>query len=148
MRAIIGRMKTCTGCHQAKSLDDFTKRTKSRDGRSPRCRLCTRAAVQGHYERRADYYRDKQRKRRKELRARFVTIVREAKSAPCMDCGLSFPYYAMDLDHVTGKKKFILSKASSVSANEEVLRAEIAKCEAVCATCHRIRTWTRKHTAP
>ncbi len=47
--------------------------------------------------------------------------------------------YVMDLDHQTPKdKKFNLSDAGR-SSTETVL-AEIAKCDAVCANCHRERT--------
>jgi hypothetical protein len=31
----------------------------------------------------------------------------EIKQQPCEDCGLSFPWYVMDLDHVRGDKNLI-----------------------------------------
>lgn len=46
----------------------------------------------------------------------------------------------MDFDHVRGTKKFAISTyAHAVSS--ETLTKEIAKCDLVCANCHRERTY-------
>ncbi len=39
------------------------------------------------------------RKVRIRLREETRVIVREAKSVPCADCGVKYPYYVMDFDH-------------------------------------------------
>lgn len=65
------------------------------------------------------------------------------KQQPCADCGKIYPPYVMDFDHVRGEKKFDIS-LSERTAWETVL-AEIAKCDVVCANCHRERTWERAH---
>lgn len=48
----------------------------------------------------------------------------------------------MDLDHVRGQKEFKVSEAvqKAYVITIEKLRVEIAKCDVVCANCHRIRT--------
>jgi hypothetical protein len=48
----------------------------------------------------------------------------------------------MDLDHVRGQKEFKVSEAvaRAYGTNLARVRAEIAKCDVVCANCHRIRT--------
>jgi hypothetical protein len=79
----------------------------------------------------------KDRKRR-----RLRELVRAAKDRPCADCGVRYPYYVMDLDHVDGDKVMIVSKLVNFGATSRVVD-EIAKCEAVCANCHRARTWRR-----
>jgi hypothetical protein len=73
-------------------------------------------------------------------------MIRQAKSVPCADCGLSFPYYVMDFDHRPGEiKDFALANVASQSRiSAKRIRAEIAKCDVVCANCHRIRTWRRR----
>lgn len=70
--------------------------------------------------------------------------VREAKNKPCADCGVKYHHYVMDLDHVRGQKSFPLAKVNrTISA--KVIAAEIAKCEVVCANCHRERTYGRNN---
>jgi hypothetical protein len=46
----------------------------------------------------------------------------------------------MDFDHVRGQKVdgiSVMMNTRSLAAVQE----EMAKCEIVCANCHRIRTW-------
>jgi len=67
---------------------------------------------------------------------------RNKKDGPCVDCGVSFPSYVMQFDHVRGDK---LIKVSDLSlSSDAVLVTEIAKCDLVCGNCHKIRTHTRR----
>lgn len=75
--------------------------------------------------------------RRKNLRQ----IILDAKTRPCKDCNQSYPVYVMDFDHVKGAKSFNLGSVTAVTVAESTLLAEIAKCDVVCANCHRIRTY-------
>jgi len=76
----------------------------------------------------------------------FRTRVSELKAnKPCADCGRILAPVAMDFDHVRGLK-FREVSAMQNFAWPRVL-AEIAKCELVCANCHRIRTQARKRAA-
>lgn len=60
----------------------------------------------------------------------------------CTDCGLKMPEHpeVFDFDHIdpTQKTGSVASKLTSGSLAS--LKDEIAKCEVVCANCHRIRT--------
>ena len=76
--------------------------------------------------------------------------VNNLKQVPCADCGESRNPEAMDFDHVRGRKKGNVSQLLGTVPFHEVL-AEIAKCEVVCAGCHRERTKERhqsKHRTP
>jgi len=54
----------------------------------------------------------------------------------------------MDLDHLPGyQKRFSLSLALTRAYSAARVRAEIAKCQAVCANCHRIRTAARRRSS-
>lgn len=64
------------------------------------------------------------------------------KNNPCRDCGDCFPPEAMDFDHVRGKKIASIAQMRSRAWTQVLI--ELAKCELVCANCHRIRTWQRK----
>lgn len=70
--------------------------------------------------------------------------VRTLKAAPCTDCGQTFPPECMDFDHRDGRTKLrgvgILAGAGS---SRRLISTEIAKCDLVCANCHRIRTQRR-----
>jgi hypothetical protein len=65
------------------------------------------------------------------------------KDKPCADCGQKFPPYAMDFDHVDENKLENVSRIASRHGSLKAMEAEAAKCEVVCAVCHRIRTFTR-----
>lgn len=67
----------------------------------------------------------------------FVIAYKTGK--PCMDCDREFPPCAMDFDHVRGDKKKDVSSLTTIKS----ITAEIAKCDLVCANCHRIRTFKR-----
>lgn len=64
------------------------------------------------------------------------------ESQGCTDCGIT-DSRVLDFDHLPEyKKDFVIAKGYSKSL--EVIKAEVAKCEVVCANCHRIRTYERR----
>jgi len=75
----------------------------------------------------------------------FREWINEIKDEPCLDCGLRSPPEAMDFDHVDGSK--IAGITQMWSWGREKVLAEIAKCELVCANCHRERTVFRMREA-
>jgi hypothetical protein len=91
----------------------------------------------------------------------LVEIVHEAKVGPCSDCGVTYPIHVMQLDHRPGSgKAFNVSSvlwgkrdpgrdaaAAELGSIVAALRAEIAKCDLVCANCHAERTFGR-HVSP
>jgi hypothetical protein len=96
-----------------------------------------RAAVRRHYEANKQYYKDKAARRAKELRE----FLSQAKSVPCTDCRQEYPPYVMDFDHrEPGEKEFQPHKLPQLGSMKKLL-AEIAKCDVVCANCHRERTF-------
>jgi hypothetical protein len=76
--------------------------------------------------------------------AKKQAYIDEIKSAPCCDCNGKFPPECMDFDHVRGKKNCNVSAMIARAFSLESVIEEIAKCEVVCANCHRIRTRKRK----
>ena len=68
----------------------------------------------------------------------------ELKDKPCADCRKKYPPYVMDFDHREGEEKsFLISKYAGRVSRKRLL-AEAAKCDVVCANCHRERTHQRK----
>jgi hypothetical protein len=56
----------------------------------------------------------------------------------------------MDFDHREGEEKLFAVSAggNKVRLSQSQLLAEIAKCDVVCANCHRERTHRRKQSWP
>lgn len=110
-------------------------------------RVYTKGYAKKYGERRYYYpdayrrYQAKHGHRRKKQESTRAWIA-ELKASPCLDCGNRFPPECMDYDHCRGVKKFGIG--TSHLRSREVILAEIAKCDLVCANCHRIRTLARK----
>lgn len=98
-----------------------------------------REARRRHYEANRDQYKDRTRKERD----RLLEILREEKAKPCTDCRESYPYYVMDFDHREGETKTAGPATLPRLGSEKRLREELAKCDVVCANCHRERTHQR-----
>lgn len=75
-------------------------------------------------------------------------IVLLLKQKPCADCGKFYPPCCMDFDHVRGKKVDNVSKLAARRVPVQEILDEVAKCELVCAICHRIRTAKRNNERP
>ena len=131
--------KCCARCKQEKALAEFAK--KRATDYQPYCRNCQQEYRREHYRKNRAKYLAKV----KDRKAQLLRILRRAKDKPCADCGVKYPYYVMDLDHRQGECK--LGNFAAVirwgALTENSLRLEIAKCEVVCANCHRMRTHRR-----
>lgn len=69
----------------------------------------------------------------------------EAKSHPCVDCGLNYAMECMEFDHKDpATKAYNVASMVSHNYNLELIKLEVAKCDLVCTCCHRIRTWKDK----
>jgi hypothetical protein len=60
----------------------------------------------------------------------------------CADCGFRSHHAALDFDHRPGTDK-VRDIKSGQQLGWKALQDEIAKCDVVCANCHRIRTYLR-----
>lgn len=68
-------------------------------------------------------------------------VLRQYKDKPCMDCGVKYPYYVMQLDHRDPSTKLTHpGRVPSRGWSEEKTLAEFEKCDVVCANCHMERT--------
>jgi hypothetical protein len=133
-------VKSCPKCQRCLPLSDFGVRKSGKPQHW--CRACHRSYQREYYERHKDYYLALQEERVE----RHRRLIRQAKDVPCADCGVRYPWYIMDFDHRPGEKKlFNLSiAAGQTRLSWKQIAAEIAKCDVVCANCHRERTYQRK----
>lgn len=82
-------------------------------------------------------------KHARKKRSEWFAFIAEIKSVPCMDCGGAFDPVCMDFDHRPGEIK-LLAVSMGYRVAREIALAEIAKCDIVCANCHRLRTHRRR----
>lgn len=130
-------MKNCTKCGIAKPLEEFPRKSSRKDGRGSACKICHRKYTRRHYQKNKQYYKDKAKRVQDEIRE----FIRESKHMkPCADCGVAYPYYVMHFDHQYDKR-FNLNEATRHTSSLKTVKAEIAKCEIVCANCHSERSW-------
>jgi 5-methylcytosine-specific restriction endonuclease McrA len=71
-------------------------------------------------------------------------LLDDLKAVPCADCGAHFPACAMDFDHRVGTSKRLAVSRLIGRAGTAAILAEVAKCDIVCANCHRDRTFRRR----
>jgi hypothetical protein len=101
------------------------------------------------YQKSRGYSASDYQKNKSSIKAKFKLlvnvrsdVVHKAKEVPCTDCGIQYPYWIMQFDHVRGKKEFTIGQKLYCCGVKKLL-AEIAKCEVVCANCHSNRTYLR-----
>lgn len=130
-------------CKQELPFEAFNKKSDRKDGLQGQCRECWKVYYKEHY-----YQQGKEKDRLARKRDTERAAIREhlvaAKSVPCADCGVQYPSYVMDFDHL-GNKSFTIG-GSAPHQSLAKIKAEIAKCEVVCSNCHRQRTWQRQQT--
>ena len=88
--------------------------------------------------------REKNIRRQKTRRNKYRRVIQELKTGQsCLDCGVEYPPHVLDFDHRPGEVKLFNITALGKVPSMKVFLAEIAKCDIVCANCHRQRTWER-----
>ncbi len=124
----------CANCHRDRTYRAFTAGTI-------RALSFTRRAVGGTAE---------QRRCREKWRAKWSQqsdLLRSFRDTPCLDCHRSFAWYVMEFDHrEPGQKTAEVTRLSGQASLRRLLE-EIAKCDIVCANCHRVRTHVRRESA-
>lgn len=82
--------------------------------------------------------------RKRERWRTHARLLDELRDVPCADCGQRFPPCAMDFDHRDGlTKREAVTRLVGRAGLRRILE-EVAKCDIVCANCHRSRTAARR----
>jgi len=120
-------MKTCSLCGVAKSVSEFHRNGVSKG--KPRLRSCCKVCSKPIDRKKA---------------AASKSIYRQAKldalKEGCTDCK-NTDIRVLEFDHRPGVEKLFDIGGDPKGLNK--LLEEIAKCDVVCANCHRIRTIER-----
>lgn len=73
-------------------------------------------------------------------------IAYDALAAGCKRCGES-AIEVLDFDHIRSDKRMSVMRLVHIRASAESVRDEIAKCQILCACCHRLITAERRRVA-
>src|SRR5437870_5766116 len=111
----------CPSCSTDRLASDFCRNASRYNGLQSHCRTC--------------------RAQRHKWRTWAVGVLKKALGG-CVDCGYNDRAEALDFDHLDSSSKF-KEIAHMVDKSWHYILAEMAKCEIVCANCHRVRTSQR-----
>ena len=137
-----GATKKCHRCGEPKPADDFAWRQRAQGRRDSFCRPCRSAYGKEHYRANKQRYIDQAAiVKRRVLRQRTIYLIDYFQTHPCVDCGERDPI-VLEFDHLRDKS-FAIGQALHGYRWQTILD-EIAKCEVVCANCHRRRTARRR----
>lgn len=129
-------MKVCRICEIEKPLSEFySRQRKTCTSYSYCCKPCHLSKMQKDYKKNSVAYKSRAKKAREKMREFII----QQKSKPCTDCKKTYPHYVMDFDHLDPNTKSFNIGTWKGQSKENLIK-EIAKCELVCANCHRIRT--------
>jgi hypothetical protein len=132
-------MRKCPRCKQVKSLNEFGKNSRSKNGHATYCLICQRAGCRNYYESRPDMLERSKILRRLRKKSIQEVIWNYLTNHPCIDCGENDPI-VLDFDHVKGEKKKEISRMIKGNNGIKSILEEIDKCEVRCANCHRKKT--------
>jgi hypothetical protein len=134
--------RKCGRCGQVKPLEEFAWRRIKRGQRDNMCAPCRSAYGREHYLANRQKYIDAEARRKRaraETRTRY--LIKYFSGHPCADCGETDPL-VLEFDHLRDKRFEVTNQFAS--RNWQEILDEIAKCEVVCANCHRRRTARRR----
>ena len=138
--------KTCTKCGVEKQITEFNwaKKGVSREGR---CRECLKAYHGEHYKKNKTTYQKNQRQYRKTQRGkkkekeRFDGVkrmlVRWLSKHPCIACGEDNPVVLETHHRNPDEKNASIGTLVGAGRNWEFIKTELAKCDVLCANCHK-----------
>jgi hypothetical protein len=139
--------RVCTKCGGSEPKVTFAAQRRQ-------CKECRKGYLREYYAKNETYFADYRHENAKKIGQKSVRCQQRSKherynsiqilkSAPCQDCSRSFPFYVMDFDHRDPSLKVagISTMVKTYVPWPKVLE-EIAKCDLLCACCHRLRTYT------
>ena len=139
--------KICTRCNKEKlNTEEFFRRyttseiNQGKSGLQVACRECLTKAHNNWSKNnnlQVNTYN-------KAYRYKTADWVDTFKDVPCADCGVKYPSYVMDFDHLPEHTKTMgIPMMINRRAPKSKILEEINKCEVVCSNCHRERTKQR-----
>lgn len=129
-------MKQCQRCKENKSLAEFNKNKREKDGLQRSCRKCTKIEHKKWYAENKETQLAKNEELRKKKKARYLEFKKQHK---CIKCG-DDRHYVLDWHHRDPSTKTALV-SDLIGRSEKKLYEEIAKCDPICRNCHAELHW-------
>lgn len=138
-------MKVCYKCKVKKSESDFAKHHKRPDGLNGQCKQCQKEYKDLHYKNNKALYLLKAKAYDDKVRKQFDDY---KSTLRCIKCGFSH-FAALDFHHRdANEKEFSISEGLLIKGYSlDRLKLEIAKCDVLCANCHRIHHYEVRYAS-
>ncbi|HUP68642.1 MAG TPA: hypothetical protein VM142_02390 [Acidimicrobiales bacterium] len=134
-------MRRCGRCGETLSVEQFAWRRQAKNQRDNYCRPCRSDYKREHYQtNKARYIEAAARRGNRVAGERTRWLIEFFRSHPCVDCGEADPV-VLEFDHLRDKS-FTIARSFRY-LKWSTIQNEIAKCDVVCANCHRRRTAAR-----
>lgn len=128
----------CKKCRGMFPPSFYSPDKRRKNGLQSYCKDCMREYGRRNYHKNRDRYFEVAKQRDIKLDA----LINSYKDVPCTDCGVRYPHYVMDFDHLRDKYMDISKMRKKRMAFNKII-TEMEKCEVVCSNCHRERTNSR-----
>lgn len=140
-------MKICSKCKQSKLEAEFNKNKNKADGLNTFCRVCHNAHSKGYYQTHQAKMTSQNRANNKLTRSkRHIQMLEFLATKVCKDCNTP-DTRVLEFDHLPEYEKTMdVGRMLCSGWSWKRVLQEIAKCDIVCANCHRIRTYERSNS--
>lgn len=147
-------MKTCSRCREPKPLAQFNRWAAAKDGLDSYCKACRSVIAKVSHSKHSEKVKAQQREsyrsgaKRRMIERNRDWLVEALTGACCAACHIDDPL-VLEMDHVRGEKYRNVSFLVHNGYPLDTVKAEAAKCQILCANCHRRKTaaqfgWMRK----
>ena len=128
--------KVCTSCGEEKPIEESPWKSIIRRKRHARCKTCTAQDSGSWYESNQEHHKENVKVNRQISKQRARDYVYQyLLTHSCSNCGESDPR-VLEFHHVHGKDREI-GRMVAEGFSVEAIAAEIARCQVLCANCHR-----------
>lgn len=134
-------MKVCGHCKEDKEEVEFNFKDKTKGTRNTICKSCMKISRQADYQNKKERYLERINGNKVKNREWFVEY---KKTLECIKCGENHPA-CIDFHHRDpNEKEGTVSSLAGQTYSIERTKKEIAKCDVLCANCHRKLHWDER----
>ena len=130
------QLKTCKKCGEEKSIAQFAKNRRRKDGHQDNCRSCIKVRDAEQYKNNKEKFASWSKDRRVRVRTQVFEYL---LTHPCIECG-ERDIVVLEFDHRTQTTKRFDVMSATHGHSWKTIEEEIKKCDVICANCHKRRT--------